>query len=220
MKRQYLGDSKDSFKWDYHDYLTRALDYRLLQVVWMMTPDDGSRDGGTSPECFPARPEILSLCNCLRRDRDPQELSELSKRTRAGYEVALFKSDEFFADHSRVSYFPKVRREPDRVLLLDPDNGFEPEASCCERHVRYGEVDDLLRMISPGSIISVFQHHRRKRFADDFARIRRRLKSGYSTAIYWNALMFVIVASSKEVIGRVLRANRGYAKHKPVTILA
>ena len=25
MKRQYLGDSKDSFKWDYHPFLVDAL---------------------------------------------------------------------------------------------------------------------------------------------------------------------------------------------------
>lgn len=41
MKLQYLGDSKDSFKWDYHHFLVDALGYRHFQIVWMMTTDNG-----------------------------------------------------------------------------------------------------------------------------------------------------------------------------------
>jgi hypothetical protein len=28
MKLQYLGDSKDSFKWDYHDWLASEMKFR------------------------------------------------------------------------------------------------------------------------------------------------------------------------------------------------
>jgi hypothetical protein len=35
MKRQYLGDSKDSFKWDYLDFMTRTLGFHYFQVVWI-----------------------------------------------------------------------------------------------------------------------------------------------------------------------------------------
>jgi hypothetical protein len=50
MKRQYLGDSKDCFKWDYHDYLMSALGYKILNILLMMTPDDKSNDGKTKPD--------------------------------------------------------------------------------------------------------------------------------------------------------------------------
>jgi len=40
MKLQYLGDSKDSFKWDYHDFLARGLGYSKFTIALMMTPDD------------------------------------------------------------------------------------------------------------------------------------------------------------------------------------
>jgi len=42
MKKQYLGDSKDSFKWDYHDFLAGELNYPVLNIMLMMTPDDES----------------------------------------------------------------------------------------------------------------------------------------------------------------------------------
>lgn len=77
MKHQYLGDSKDSFKWDYHHFLVEELGYSQLKVAWMMTPDDHGPDGKMSPERFPARPEILAFCNRLRSYREPSLLSEL-----------------------------------------------------------------------------------------------------------------------------------------------
>ena len=49
MKLQYLGDSKDSFKWDYHDFLVAELGYPLLNIALMMTPDDAGNDGQSHP---------------------------------------------------------------------------------------------------------------------------------------------------------------------------
>ena len=93
MKRQYLGDSRDSFKWDYHHFLVPALGLGKLQVVWMMTTDDGGGDGKTAPELFPARREILGFCNALRDSRDPRELARLPATTGESYKVTLVGSD-------------------------------------------------------------------------------------------------------------------------------
>jgi hypothetical protein len=219
MKRQFLGDSKDAFKWDYHDFMTRTLGFHYFQVVWMMTPDDKGSHGQTVPERFPARPEILGFCNNLRKSRNPDDLIGLPEATGASYVVSLYKSEDFFSGQSRHSYFGGISREPDRLVFLDPDNGFEPERSCSEKHVTYAEVERLLNTISPGSIISAFQHHRHKKFDNDFAQIRARLGSGYATAIYWDFLMFVTVASSIKRIGRVLEANREYARRNPAKVI-
>ena len=158
MKRQYLGDSKDSFKWDYLDFLVRTLGYANLQIAWMMTPDDSSPDGRTAPELFHARPEILKFCNSLRSLRDPDRLSELPTSTGAGYGVTLHGSDKYFDNNHRNSYFSGIDGSTDKVLFLDPDNGFEPERSYSEKHVLYSEVDRLIKTISPHSVITVFQH--------------------------------------------------------------
>jgi len=65
MKLQYLGDSKDSFKWDYHDYLTETIGFKLLNILFMMTPDDNTNEGNTKPDWFPARDEIIQFCKEL-----------------------------------------------------------------------------------------------------------------------------------------------------------
>lgn len=219
MKRQYLGDSKDSFKWDYHHFLVEALGYSQLKIAWMMTPDDDGPDGNTLPERFPARPEILRFCNCLRTTRDPALLSRLPTTTGARYAVSFHNPDENLNGSNRDSYFSGIETGPDQVLFFDPDNGFEPERSFSEKHVCYSEVDKIIKTISPGSVVTVFQHHRRKTFPEDFARIRERLQSGFSAAVYWHSLMFVSVSSSPKTIYRVCEINRKYAKHRPVHIL-
>jgi hypothetical protein len=220
MKRQYLGDSKDSFKWDYLHFLVEALGYGQLKIAWMMTPDDDGPDGKTPPELFPARPEILCFCKSLRSSRDPALLTRLPATTGARYAISFHDPDENLNSSNRDSYFSAVETASDQLLFLDPDNGFEPERSFSEKHVCYSEIDRIIKAMSPGSLVTVFQHHRRKNFPEDFARIRERLHSGHSSAIYWHSLMFVSVSSSPETIYRVCVSNREYARHRLVEVLA
>ncbi|OIQ85378.1 hypothetical protein GALL_327720 [mine drainage metagenome] len=220
MKRQYLGDSKDSFKWDYHHFLVEELGYDQLKVAWMMTPDDHGSDGKTSPELFPARPEMLAFCNRLRSCREPSLLSEMPATTGAGYSVSFHKPEHHLDGNNRASYFSTIKLEPAQVLFLDPDNGFEPERSFSEKHVRYAEIENIINGAPSNSVVTVFQHHRRKKFPEDFARIRERLRIGYTTAIYGHSLMFVSISSSAETISHVNKINREYARNHPVEVLA
>lgn len=220
MKRQYLGDSKDSFKWDYHHFLVESLGYTHLKIAWMMTPDDDSADGKSAPELYPARPEILRLCNALRSTRDPALLLGLPATTGAKYSVSFHSSVEAQNQSNQHTFFSGIETGSGQVLFLDPDNGFEPERSSADKHVRYADLDALIKTVSPDTVITIFQHHRRKKFPDDFARIRERLISGCSTAIYWHSLMFVSVTSSSETIHRVVKINREYAKRRPVKAIS
>ena len=117
------------------------------------------------------------------------------------------------------SFFAGIEAGSEQVIFLDPDNGFEPERSFTDRHVRYSDLDQLMRTAPGDAVVVVFQHHRRKKFADDFNRIRERLTSGYSSAIYWQSLMFVCLASSPETIERLRNVNREYARQRSVKTL-
>jgi hypothetical protein len=94
LKLQYLGDSKDSFKWDYHDYLMTELNYPLLTIALMMTPDDGGNHGTSHPSLFPARREIIHLCDCLRERRDIEDIKRLPLNTGSSYKVQLEMSTQ------------------------------------------------------------------------------------------------------------------------------
>lgn len=223
MKRQYLGDSKDSFKWDYHDYLTSALGYKTLNILLMMTPDDNTNDGKTKPDWFPARKQIIDFCNSLRAKRDIQDITNMPNETGSTYCVNLHKSNDYITRNSRELYFTGLKGKENQIVFLDPDNGFEPEKSFNEKHVSYSEVFSILGQISSESIVSVFQHFRYINFIQDFERIRQRLNDSripvHTTAIYWHQLMFVLISKSEQIIRKVCSINKAYASKYPVKII-
>jgi hypothetical protein len=219
MKRQYLGDSKDSFKWDYHDYLTAALGYPTLNVILMLTPDDNSKKGRTKPELFPARKAVIDFCRELRKERDIQLIKKLPSKTGSKFTVQLHKGETHLTNRNRRGYFAGISGEKKQVVFLDPDNGFEPEQSSNKEHVLYEDVSSILDQISDETVISVFQHFRRIRFNDDFTRIKERMHSGHVTAICWHYLMFVAISKSMDTIKKVMAVNRQYLQGYPVRIL-
>ncbi len=219
MKLQYLGDSKDSFKWDYHDFLTDTLKVPSLDILFMMTPDDGGDDGKTHPSLFPARRAIIDFCHEVRSSRSVEKVKLLPQFTKAKYQVSIHRKEEHFTHQNRREYFGAVPCDAGKLLFLDPDNGFEPEKSCGEKHVSYKDIHNLLCQLPNEAVISVFHHFRRIRFTTDFERIKERLGDCHATAIYWHSLMFVAVSKSKEVISIVKEANRCYSENYPVKVI-
>jgi hypothetical protein len=104
-------------------------------------------------------------------------------------------------------------------VFVHPDNGFELEQSCHEKHVSYCDVSAILRQLNDRSVATVFHHFRRISFPTDFARIRQRLGGCPSTAIYWHSLRFVAVARRDDTNAAVRDANRTYAKSHPVSVI-
>lgn len=219
MKLQYLGDVKDSFKWDYHDYLVSELKYPLFNIAFMLTPDDSSSDGKLDPSGFKARTEIINFCHEIRQERSLAAVKRLSEKAEASYRIGFHKGDTHFDNGSRVEYFSGIDRSDNQVFFLNPDNGFEPEKSCNEKHVRYTDITRILEQLPEKSVVSVFQHQRRISFPDDFARINERIETGYSTAIYWHSLMFMAISKSETVIKRVISANSKYAERNLVKVI-
>jgi hypothetical protein len=219
MKLQYLGDSKDSLKWDYHDYLAQELRYPFLNIALMMTPDDKSNDGKSHPSLFPARSEIMKFCERLREKRSIEMIRHLPEETGANYTIGFHNGSTFLTNQNRSQYFSGLSANMKQLLFLDPDNGFEPEKSYSEKHVLYSDIASLLGQMSDDAVISVFQYLRHKSFPEDFARIKQRLYSGYATAIYWHSLMFVAIGKSQKVITQVSEANEKYSRTHPVKVI-
>ena len=218
MKLQYLGDSKDSFKWDYHDYLLKEMDYPVFNIILMMTPDDQSNDGKSHPALFPARKVIIDFCHDLRSKRDINLIFDLPRRTSSDYTINLHKPEMVLTNVNRNIYFSGLTKKQNQLLFLDPDNGFEPKHSN-EKHILFSDIVNILEQITEDSVISVFHHFRRIPFQKDFEQIRNKLLNCYSSAIYWNYLMFVCISKSQRAINKVLDANIKYSKFKPTKII-
>lgn len=223
MKRQYLGDAKDSFKWDYHDHLTRELGYPTLNIVLMMNDDDGTTQGCSPPERYPANNGVLALCRELRGKRKnrccPALIDQLPMKTNSSYSVEFHndchKRSHPFSISNRREYFDGFRGDKDQVVLVDPDIGFEPlKSSYDERHVRFREINRIAEQISGISAVSVFQFSRRGQkkgeFKERYEYIRKQLR-GFTTAIYWDVhVMFVLLCQSKDQIQKIHEINQCY----------
>lgn len=218
MQRRFLGDSKDSFKWDYHDYLAGELGYGRLTVAFMMRPDGTNTHGQTPPEDYPSRDCIIALCRKLRATHNPLDVLDLPRVTGGTYNIGLHQGTSMLTDENRRTYFKGLDAEEDQLVFLDPDNGFAPQG-CTLQHARYSEVREVLDQVSPDSLVSVFQHFRRKTFVNDFREIRQQLGDCLSTAIYWRELMFVAVTLSEQTLKRVIAANASYERQRPVKVI-
>ena len=152
MKLQYLGDSKDAFKWDYLDFLVNDFGAPILDVIPMMTLPDASTQGTTSPSQFPASAKIEAFCRHLQRDRDLAEISKLPSYMDRKYEIRLHKPNIEFQNSSefRVQYFSDIPFENsrNRVLFLDPDIGFQPAKTVNEKHIKYSDIATIWEKIT------------------------------------------------------------------------
>jgi len=128
MKLQYLGDSRDCFKWDYHNYLMSELNYKLLNIALMMTPNDETNHGKTDSNTYKAHCEAIhGFCEKLKKSNAIEMIKLLPADTGANYKVELHKNSTQITNKNRIDYFANITNETRQVFFLDPDNGFEPE---------------------------------------------------------------------------------------------
>lgn len=211
MKRQYLGDARDAFKWEYQDHLIRQLGYSELRIVPMLTKDDGTKEGMTHPSRYPADTVFHEFCLKLKRSRSLVDLHELPALTGAEYRVKLHRPDEIFSENSRASYFSGMNATSDQVVFVDPDIGFEPKGRY-EKHVAFADVSAILEQITEDSVVSVYQHQRQgESYVTTIEGIRRRLPADHCVAIYGHHVMFVAISRSRATIESVSEANARYA---------
>jgi hypothetical protein len=104
------------------------------------------------------------------------------------------------------------------LVLIDPDNGFEPKRSS-EKHLRFLELKQILDQLPNRSIVSIFQHFRRIPFSTDYLTIRENLPNLTTAAIHSSSLMFVAVSKSAKAIEAVAHANDLYSESHRVVAL-
>ena len=241
MKLQYLGDSKDAFKWDYLDFLVKSLnmgskEYKLL-VVPMLTDSDNTKQGQTDPSEFSSSKEVQKFCVYLQNKRELKKIKELSSYTNSDYDIYIHKEkchekEEWFVnnDSFRRTYFPNISKGGKTVLFLDPDKGFETKhlKNTKEHHVKYCDIKNIYNDAKKDDIIVVFQHapHNipfpfREKYKDIVRKLTEKDIQCDKTALFWcNQVMFVIIGKSSELINKIRKMNESYQKlPRPVEVI-
>ncbi|MDR7523752.1 MAG: hypothetical protein QN168_14995 [Armatimonadota bacterium] len=209
MKNQYFGDINDYRKYGLLRALQSTGDGSLL-VAWMLTPDDGGRDGRSRsylevPETWSKYdPELFAgLTNLLRSASQPSvsliERSELLPRTR--YFGAVVPDGRLERDAWRNDLL-RVASGVD-LVFLDPDNGIEVPSKPIGRkgsskYVTWQEVEELFEARCS---LLIYQHFRREK-RDTFARrlvseLRERTGAGISEAFRTPHVLFLLVAQHR-----------------------
>ncbi|MDA7968175.1 MAG: hypothetical protein MPK31_04475 [Gammaproteobacteria bacterium] len=234
MKLQYLGDSKDAFKWDYLNFLAGELRSKTLHYVPMWTQNDSTRQGETDPKEFPAPENILAFCDALHKVRCSGnfvdaccKISDLPKMcSGGGYSLQVHKKDKKFRNAGRDDYFSDIDVASEQLLFVDPDIGFEPKKATA-KHVGYSDIEKVWKRLESHApdeswVVVVFQHSRRmdRSFHKHYEEIKARLSlpdSFDSTALFWcEKAMFVAIGSPAR-INAVRDANIKYQKQcRPV----
>lgn len=213
MKLKYLGDSKDAFKWDYHDFLMRELNFTVLEYIPMLTSENDKDEGKSNPGEFNfCDQEIVNFCELLRKKKDLNLIQELPVYIKSSYQIKLIKN--LFEHGKRIEYFSTIDPISKNLLLFDPDNGFRGESIFNEKHIDYLELINIYNKCADDSVLSIFHHFRRKSFMEDFQKIKEQLNQGeikYITAVSWsNKIMFVLLAKNENKYKRIQEVNGRY----------
>jgi hypothetical protein len=166
MKNQYFGDINDYRKYGLLRALQSNGDGSLL-VAWMLTADDGGRDGGLrsyldDPETWASHdPELLDgLAGLLRSASQPSvsliERSGLLPRTR--YHTAVVPDGCSERDGWRRDLLRAASGVD--LVFLDPDNGIEVPSKPVGRKgsSKYVTWQEIQALWQAGCSLLIYQH--------------------------------------------------------------
>ncbi|MDP9193492.1 MAG: hypothetical protein M3P06_17505 [Acidobacteriota bacterium] len=209
MKNQYFGDINDYFKYG----MLRAFGRELsIAVIWMMTPDDGSRDGR----------KLEYLDHEGRRSHDPELFDWLRAWKRAGTvrdvrlieESGLLTNCRFFNEvvpegvAARAEWFARARefaRGAD-LVFVDPDNGLPVKSvrPGTQKFPKFVAMEELQALYEDGHSLLIYQHTARTSRRD---LIRAKLKDLYEafeiehfTSLFaWDWVAFLVTNAGREL---------------------
>jgi len=234
MKNQYFGDVNDYRKYGLLRAITLDTDWNLL-VAWMLTPNDGSGDGGfrsylDAPDTWARYDYHLfrGLVDLLRSAPQPSvsliEGSDLLPR--ASYYSALVPNTRWERDAWRKGLF-HAAKDAD-LVFLDPDNGIEVPSKPIGRKdsSKYVTWDEIKGLWNAGSSLLIYQHFRRER-RDIFVQrmmenLRSRIGADFVEAFRTPHVLFLLAAQYRHVQKIVdnvsLLAERWNGQIKPVEL--
>ena len=170
MKNQYVGDINDFCKYG----LLRALTERgkrAVTVVWMLTPDDASADGGkrsylSQPDRWRWRdPELFDALEAMMAKGQKRSVTAIEASGVVG--DAQFEKEHVPRERTlRTAYFGRVLNAAlgSGLVFFDPDNGLEI-ASCppgrrgSEKYLLWSE---LTGTYAAGHSVLLYQHFPRR----------------------------------------------------------
>ena len=213
MKDQYFGDINDYRKYG----ILRALQSKgqgTLLVAWMLTPDDGSRDGESrsyleDPDTWERYdPELFASLGSLVRSVPAPKVSLMEKagllpNTLYYSQVVPDKRDR--RDAWRRGLLDGARKAD--LVFVDPDNGIEvPSKPIGHRgSSKYVAWEEIQALWQGGCSILIYQHFPREP-REDFSKrmvseLKERTSAGFTEALRTSHVLFLLAAQEQHQPG-------------------
>ncbi|MEP6891658.1 MAG: hypothetical protein ABI955_13275 [Nitrospirota bacterium] len=228
MKLQYLGDSRDAFKWDLLHWLcaNSLPPFRSLAFIPLLTPNDPlPRHGQTPHSRFSCRPFIRTFLDRLRAEpRDLNAVADLgSADGQQRFEVVIPPGPRHLeAGPRRALYWqawPEIQLT-DVLVFFDPDNGFETRSQRGTKWLRHREIAAILPSLGLDGAALVYQHRPRRQAWDTvFTNLAPRLDyAGFAVAVHEANLAFIAVGSEEAGVRLGPAIEQYAAGHPQVTV--
>lgn len=218
MKNQYFGDRRDFCKLELLLDLAECQRHPRLLLIPMLTPNDGSMEGGITQYDCGARRRVLFDSFRVAVESGNRDIRSLRNvLPRCGVHFMPYRDAEFFENTTRQAYFDGVPREwlASSVVFVDPDIGLETgttgymRGNGMDKYLFYGDLSRVAARATDDSILVVYQHLQRdaSRRAGDIERRLRDLSTHTGTrfvwAIQWADLAFLVAVREPTLSGRV-----------------
>ncbi|MBZ9675255.1 hypothetical protein [Mesorhizobium sp. ES1-1] len=192
VKHQYVGDISDYRKYA----LLRALSWggaNRIGVCWMLTPSDGSSDGGKlaylqQPERFRHfDPELFDILAQAADEADRRRLQTIED---SGAISGASYFNELLPDElsGRAAFMEQYRGafQSADLVFFDPDNGLEISLRKGRKNSsKFLYLDEVARFYASGKSLLIYQHFPRVERRAFLASCIERLRSVAPDALLW-----------------------------------
>jgi hypothetical protein len=227
MKNQYFGDRNDYFKYDLLIFLAEQIaGIQKLSVIWMLTGDDGSRDGQKVRYGKGARDRALygflqQALDAGDGTRNVNKLEEYFREAGHRFSYCAYGAERLFLHRDRAAYFDGIPKEnlDDAVVFLDPDIGLEVKATGKgngDKYVTYSDLISAYDRMGEASILVIYQHlpfvHRKLFLYRTADKLMQRLKCPMPVSISDNTIAFIILTKTRKRQTEVRTALHEYVR--------
>jgi len=226
VKNQYFGDTRDLFKYDLALRILEGVpSLRSFTFVPMLTPDDGSGDGGRvnhgkAKAGHRNTALVQYLEECIRDNR--RNIREIGPFFRErGITVHIHGPG--FSHRERAGYFETIPASwlRDSLVFLDPDVGLGV-ARPTEKHLLFPEVEALAGRLGGASVLMIFQFFprvERQAYLDERIRDLREIALEGIAAIADTQVAFFFLGREPGVVEGIRELLAGYREEYPHLIV-
>jgi hypothetical protein len=220
MKLQYLGDSRDAFKWDLLHWICTTSPFSKLVFVPLLTSDiRGSNEGLIPHHRFRCKLFIRPFLDSLKEEpRSLNRIENLGKidPTRT-FEVSVFAPErEIGTGTKRTEYWSGFDASMfhSSVIFFDPDNGYETKTQRGAKWIEHDELKTLFASLPETSVALIYQHRPRRIWSQLFADLAKNITYvKTSVAVYESTLAFVAMASNVTAGQQIALAMESYSRN-------